>query len=85
MIHYSFADDTMWPIDWSDNDEDSAQWVLRYGTPERREAQRLSVASVLNSYAHLLDLDLSLEDATASLRRARAAATKVSMNVVLAC
>ena len=71
MIHYGTVDDTTWPIDWSTDDEDSAQWTLRYGTPERREDQRYSVASVLAAYGHLLDPGLSMKEATMALRRAR--------------
>ena len=74
MIRYTRVGETSWPIDWSDEDEDTSQWALRYGSTERREAQRLSVASVLSSYAHLIDPNRSMKDATASLRRARQAA-----------
>ena len=74
MIRYIQLGETTWPIDRSDEDEDTAQWVLRYGSTERREAHRLAVASILSSYAYLIDPNRSLKDATASLRRARQAA-----------
>lgn len=77
MIRHVVVEDTVWPVDYSSDDEDAAQWVLRYGTTERRESQRLSVASILSAYAHLTDPELSLKGATAALRRARQAASDV--------
>jgi hypothetical protein len=75
VIRHIVVSETSWPIDWSDESEDTAQWALRYGSTERREAQRMSVASILNSYACLIDPKRPMEDATAALRRARRAAT----------
>ena len=49
MIRNVIVEDTTWPVDVSTDDEDAAQWILRYGSPERREAQRMSVASILGS------------------------------------
>jgi hypothetical protein len=77
VIRFTHVDDTVWPIDWSSEDEDSAQWVLRYGNLERREAQRLGVASILCAYATLLDPDLFMKTATEMLRRGRRAMTSV--------
>jgi hypothetical protein len=74
VIHYHRIDDTTWPVDWSSDQEDSAEWVLRYGTTERREAQRMSVASILSAYSHLVDPTLSSKGAQSALRRARKAA-----------
>ncbi len=71
------VEDTTWPVDIGTDDEVSAEWVLRYGTTERREAQRLSVASVLGAYEYLVDPNRSMKDATASLRRARKASKQV--------
>jgi hypothetical protein len=73
VIHYFPAGDTSWPVDVGTEDEDSAEWVLRYGTPERREAQRMAVASILSAYADLTGPHRSMKDATALLRHAREA------------
>lgn len=70
-----------WPIDYSTKLEDSAQWTLRYGTTERRESQRFSVASVLGAYATLTDPDLTVKEATILLRRARAARKGIHLPV----
>ena len=75
MIRNVIVEDTTWPVDVSTDDEDAAQWILRYGSPERREAQRMSVASILSAYADLTDPRRSMADATAMLRRARKAHT----------
>ncbi len=75
MIRNITVDDTSWPVDVSTDDEDSAEWTLRYGTPERREEQRLSVASVLSAYEHLTDPSRSLKEVTDALRRVRTART----------
>jgi hypothetical protein len=73
-VRYVEIEDTLWPVDACDWDGSaSAEWVLRYGTPEDRERQRLSVASVLSAYEYLTDPNRSMKDATASLRRARKA------------
>jgi hypothetical protein len=73
VITHVDVDETVWPVDVSSDDEDSAQWVQRYGTPERIVEQRYSVASVLGAYSHLCDPRMTLKDATAALRRARKA------------
>lgn len=54
---------------------DGAEWTLRYGTTEAREAQRYSVASIVAAYAHLLDPNVTQTDALASLKRLRRAHT----------
>lgn len=71
MIRHVVVEDTTWPVDVSTEDEDAAEWVLRYGNTERREEQRMSVASILSAYSDLTDPHRSLKDATAMLRRAR--------------
>ena len=76
MIHHVVVEDTTWPVDLSSDDEDSAEWVLRYGTPERREAQRMSVASIVSAYKDMTDPRRSLKDCTAMLRRALTAAAE---------
>ena len=73
MIRHVVVEDTTWPVDVSTDDEDAAQWVLRYGNTARREEQRMSVASILSAYADITDPRRSLKDATAMLRRARKA------------
>lgn len=78
MIRYVQIDDTTWPVDVGTDEEDSAEWVQRYGTTERREEQRLSVASVLAAYKDMTHPGRSLKDATAMLRRARRAVLKES-------
>jgi hypothetical protein len=50
-----FDDGTCWALSEPvDSDAHSLEWVLRYGTPEQREDQRLSVASVLACYDALI-------------------------------
>jgi hypothetical protein len=66
-VRYVVVDETTWPV------PDGAEWVLRYGTTEAREAQRLSVASIVNAYWSLLDPNRTQGDAIAMLRRARRA------------
>lgn len=73
MIHHVTIEDTTWPVDVETDEENSAQWTLRYGGPEFRDQQRLSVASVLSAYEHLTNPRRSLEDVLASLRLARKA------------
>jgi hypothetical protein len=73
MIYFEVIEDTTWPVDIGTGDESSAEWTLRYGSPEYRENQRLSIASVLSAYQSLTDPSQSLKDATAKLRRARKA------------
>jgi hypothetical protein len=77
VIRYAEVDDTTWPVDYSDDNEDSAQWTLRYGGAEQREKHRMAVASVLAAYAYLLDPGVTMKDATAALRRARRAQLSV--------
>lgn len=84
MIYNYRVEDTTWPVDVMTDNEDAAQWVQRYGTPERVVEQRMSVASVLAAYAHLTDPNLTLTDATAALRRAREAARDCYLAVGLA-
>jgi hypothetical protein len=74
MIHYIPVDNTLWPIDHGSEFEDSAEWVLRFGTEKRREDMRMSVASILSAYADLVDPARSQEDAQEMLKRARKAA-----------
>ena len=81
MIHHVVVEDTTWPVDLSSDDEDSAEWVLRYGTPERREAQRMSVASIVSAYKDMTDPRRSLKDGTAMLRRSRTAAAEAHGSV----
>lgn len=73
MIYNYQVGESTWPVDSITDNEDSAQWVQRYGPPERVVVQRMSVASVLSAYAHLTDPHISMTDATAALRRAREA------------
>lgn len=47
-------DGTLWSVDLAENDEDSLEWILRYGTPDQVESLRLVIASVLSSYTALL-------------------------------
>jgi hypothetical protein len=54
---------------------DGAEWTLRYGTPEAREAQRYGVASIVSAYAHLLDPSVTQGAALATLKRLRRAHT----------
>jgi hypothetical protein len=74
VIRWVRVEDTTWPVDVATDDEDAAQWVQRYGTPERVVEQRMSVASVLSAYAHLTDSTLTMRQAEAALHRARTAA-----------
>lgn len=71
MIHYIHVDETVWPVDVSNELEDSAQWTLRYGAHVHITDHRYSIASVLAAYASLLDPDRTTEDAIAMLRRVR--------------
>lgn len=73
------VEDTLWPVDVATEDEDSAEWILRYGITERREDQRLSVASILSAYEYLIDPNRTLKDATESLRRARKASREAHL------
>jgi len=74
VIRYTQVECTTWPVDLHSDDEDSAQWVQRYGSIDRVVEQRRSVASVLSAYSDMTDPNRSLKDATAMLRRARIAA-----------
>lgn len=74
MIRYSVVEDTTWPVDINTDDEDSCEWVQRYGTPERVYDQRMSVASMLSAFKDMTDPNRSMKDCTAMLRRARIAA-----------
>ena len=73
MIHHVVVDGTVWPVDVSTDDEDSAEWTLRYGAPEAIIRQRMSIASVLNAYKNVTSTPRTMKDATAMLRRARRA------------
>lgn len=73
MIHHAQVDDTTWPVDYETELEDLAEWILRYGTTQRREDQRMSVASVLAAYRDLTDPRIPLKEAIARLRLARRA------------
>jgi hypothetical protein len=53
--HVRLADGTLWALDYPENDEDSLEWVLRYGSPAMREEQRLIVASIVASYKALIN------------------------------
>lgn len=70
-VRYARVEDTTWPVPLG------AGWVQRYGTPDAIVEQRLTVASIIQAYSHLLDPALSMRDATAALRRARRAAREV--------
>lgn len=77
MIHFARSDkDTVFPVDVHSDNEDSAQWVQRYGSPARREEQRLAVASILSVYAELTDANTSMRRAAALLAEARTAARR---------
>lgn len=67
QVHYVATEGATVPIPVN------VEWTLRYGTTEAREAARLSAASVVAAYAHLLDPNMGAADAIASLRRARRA------------
>lgn len=67
-VRYVVIDETTWPI------PDGIEWVLRYGEPAAREAQRYGVASIVAAYSSLLDPVYSQADAVAMLKRARRAA-----------
>jgi hypothetical protein len=71
MSRYVRVDETTWPIDRETPSVPSMEWLLRYGDPM---PHRLFIASIVHAYNHLLDPDISLADATRSLRRARKAA-----------
>jgi hypothetical protein len=70
MIRYVTVDHTIWPVDVETEDEDSAQWVLRYSG---RQLSRMALASVLSAYAALCDPAISQRDAIEKLKRARRA------------
>lgn len=61
------ATDTVWPV------PHGAEWVLRYGTPEGREAQRMGVASIIAAYEYLTNPHLPQYAAIDALKRARKA------------
>jgi hypothetical protein len=52
---------------------DGAEWTLRYGTTDAREAQRYGVASIVAAYSHLLDPSVTQGDALGALKRLRRA------------
>lgn len=81
MIRYFRVDDTTWPVDVSTEDEESAEWVQRYGTPERREEQRMAVASILSAYETLTNSQQTQKDARAKLGRAMKANDGIWRNV----
>jgi hypothetical protein len=66
-VRHVVVDETTWPV------PDEVEWVLRYGTPERREAVRYGVASIVSAYWSLLDPNRTQADAVAMLKRARRA------------
>lgn len=58
---------------WGD-DFDGPEWVQRHGTPERVVEQRMSVASLIAAYSHMIDPTISQAEAVEKLKRARRAA-----------
>lgn len=72
-MRWAKVDDTTWPIDDDDNDE-SVQWIMRYGTDYERKRVSLAAASVMAAYAALIDPTIPQTDAVAKLKRARRAA-----------
>lgn len=53
--HVRLDDGTTWAVDReTDGHGTSLEWMLRYGSTAEREAQRMSVASVLASFKALL-------------------------------
>ena len=73
-MKYITVDDTVWPVDADGGDDNpSARWIQRYGTPAERERQRMTVASILSAYSALTNSDQSMTDAIAKLKRARQA------------
>jgi hypothetical protein len=73
-IKHVVVEGTRWPVDIIDGDQDSAEWVQRYGAPILLAEQRYSVASALSAYHHLIDPRRTQAEAIASLKRARKAA-----------
>jgi hypothetical protein len=71
-----FDDGTCWALPDFDmpDDEPSLGWVQRYGSPAKREEQRLSVASVLDCYDALIRLPQRE-------RNARVKAIRAAMNM----
>ena len=73
-VTYVHVEDTVWPSVHHDQTANGCEWVLRYGTIDARERQRLSVASVVAAYATLTNPWCSQAEAIRALKRARAAA-----------
>ena len=73
-VRFVVINNTTWPVPFSSDDVDGPGWVQRYGTPERVVEQRMTVASVISAYTHLLDPNITQTDAIAALKRARRAA-----------
>lgn len=66
-VEYVRVEDTTWPVSFG------SEWVLRYGTTEAREVQRMGVASIISAYQYLVDPQLPQQAAIAALKRARKA------------
>jgi hypothetical protein len=69
--HYERVDDTTWPVILAGPDDDSPEWNLRYGSPDRDD--RLFLASIVAAYTALTDPNRPQYEAVHALRRARQA------------
>lgn len=51
-----FSDGTGWPLPCPDDDSDTISHTLRYGTLTKIETVRYEAASMIEAYAHLIDM-----------------------------
>ena len=73
MSRYVTVEETVWPVDCCEPDDDSVQWKLRYAPQHLTPGDFMLAASILSAYGSLTDPHLTMREAEKMLRRARTA------------